>query len=210
MPDYFRNIRAHKDDGGKETGLISRSQFGFLAVGTINFGAQFNSENNCAFRLGFSAGGSGDSEERNYTSAPGTNERGTGAALTFSGISIQGPATLLGIKPSTPFFFVTPKISFDFPLNKNKYYPRISIDASYYLLTAINGWDRYSNNECNDFKTLAHVIPIGISCKIGSGKSDDPSNFGFGLKIFFNSQTNFGKEFGTNIFPIGAFVNIGI
>ena len=209
IPDYFRNIPVYKGDGGS-TGLISRSQFEFLIMPSLDIGAQFNLENNCAFHFGFVFGASGDSEARNYTNAPGTNQRGNGAALTFSGISIQGPMTLLGAKPIVPFFFVTPKIAFEFPLSKKNYYPRISIDASYQLLTAINGWDRYNSNECNDFRTLAHVIPLGISYNIGFNDSGSFSTIGVGLKYFLNFQTSYGKEFGANIYPVGIFLNAGI
>jgi hypothetical protein len=211
MPDNFRNIPKHKDNGGGPTGLISQSQFEFIGIISTSFGPNFNFNKFSALHIGIMIGTGNAKAERNYT-----NDPGNGAGFTFAGISIQGPATLLGIKPFVPLFFVTPEISFDFPVNKKNYYPRISIDASYQLLIASNGWERYDSHEYkdrfeyNEIRILAHVIPIGISYKMGFGDPNKPSFLGVGLKYFLNFQTEDGREFGTNIFPIGISLSVGI
>ncbi|MFZ4631930.1 MAG: hypothetical protein ACOYL8_01825 [Patescibacteria group bacterium] len=208
MPSYFRNIPAHKADGGRPTGLIIKSQYESMGIFLYHYGAKLYFDKS-TLRVGIVFGYSGETEGRNYTNAPGTNERGYGAALTFSGISIQGPLALLCVKPLTPLLFITPKASFEHPINDKHDYPKLAIDVSYQLLTAINGWDRYDNLQCNEFKILAHIIPIGISYRAGLGKPDDPLSFGVGLRCFLNFQTALGKEFDTIIFPVGIFVNYG-
>ena len=212
MPDYFRNIPAHKDDGGGQTGLINRSQYELLSMISLDYGNRYNYDKS-AFKFGIMYGYCGQTEGRNYTNARGTNQRGYGAALTFSGISIQGPLALLGVKPLMPLFFITPKISYEYLLSKKSSYPRISIGAYYELLTAVNGWDRYDNLQCNEFKILSHVIPISLSYRTKWGKPNNNgtvNGVGVGVRYFLNFQTSYGREFGVNTFPVGVFVNIGM
>ena len=156
-------------------------------------------KNNLVVGLGIIIGGGCDDQGRNYTFNPGTDQRGYGAALTFSGIGIEGPLTLLGLKPVYPFALV-PKASLDIPLNNKKYRSIIGLSASYELLEAVNGWDRYNSHEANSTCVLAHVIPLSISFRF--------SGYEIGAQYLLNFKTNNGLAYGTEISQFGFFLAI--
>jgi hypothetical protein len=197
MSADFRTVPVHKDDSYYSSGTINRADYKFDDFFGFEFGWQWKFLNNTAAGFGIVMGGSSDNQGRNYTTRPGSEQRGYGAALTFSGISIQGPISLLGIEPAYPIALI-PKGFFDIPLSDSGKGLTLSLSASYELLEAVNGWDRYDSYEVNDYKVLAHVIPLGISFRF--------KGIEIGGRYMLNFKTATGKNFGAEIYPFGLYL----
>ncbi|MFZ4632491.1 MAG: hypothetical protein ACOYL8_04840 [Patescibacteria group bacterium] len=211
IPSSFRDVPAHKDDGGGSTGVINQASCGLNSIFSYEVGARRIYENKSSLSLGLIMGVAYNFAERNYTNHPGTDDRSIGAALTFSGIAIHGPSVILGLKPLYPGAFLSPKICYEFPLSRNHIYPRIGLDCGYQILTAVNGWDRYSSLEGNDFVTLGHIVPISISYRISMlEKESSDGRFGLsvGARLYIVSWTKDGREFGSQAFPLGAYISV--
>jgi hypothetical protein len=202
MSEEFRTVPVHKEDlkfDWYKSGTISRANYKFDDLFGFEFGWRRKYENNIGTGFGILVGICHDDYGRNYTNAQGTNRRGYGAALTFSGIDIQGPITLSGLNPFYPYSLV-PKVFLDLPLTNNGKGLFISLSASYELLEAVNGWDRYDSYQVNDFKVLAHIFPIGMSLNF--------NRIEVGGQYMLNFKTKTGNDFGAKIETFGFFVII--
>jgi hypothetical protein len=98
------------------------------------------------FKIGLGLEGllpQGIGKERNYTNAPGTNQRGTGAALTFYDIDRRYVFKINGC--------VRPKIFSEMEfMNKKEFSFAFGYEVFPEKIVAINGWDRYNETEVKD------------------------------------------------------------
>jgi hypothetical protein len=99
-------------------------------------------------------------KERNYTSAPGTETRGYGAALTYYGFA-EDPTDLIFV----PGIFARASKMIN---KKDSFFDKLYLEyrLDFSSLNAANGWDRWANLEKNESFKLAdimeHTLKIGI------------------------------------------------
>jgi len=132
--------------------------------------------------------------ERNYTNYPGTDKRGSGAALTYYGLA-NGDLSHYNDVYS---FFISPSIS--------PFYFEYSSELSHLYLT--RGWDRYNSLEVWKGSKLAEVITHNFIFGVRNFGFGERTNFdscpidfklGFGIPTAF--KTSLGKEVNLNMKP---------
>ena len=133
-----------------------------------------------------------DREERNYRNAPGTDQRGYGAALTYVEL-IQG-----GIVPSTGESFIdfllnwTPEVKFEVaPFSGDFKNVWLGVSLSYCTLAAQTGWDRYDSLEVRENCVLAYEIPTRLYLSFLDDK--DEGGFTVGAQFQPAIVTSLGK-----------------
>lgn len=106
----------------------------------------------------------GGAAERNYTNAVGSSQRGTGAALTFACLQTRGiiPGTKNVLLDLVTNF--TPEVEWVHPISKKL---DLIMNASYFSLQAVNGWDRNDLFDIWHYQTLAHCFPLGVGVQFG-------------------------------------------
>ena len=197
MPEYFRNVPRHEDDGGGISGPILKDKYDIIE--SLGLGFCYLHVN----KSGFAFGGdflivldNGDFDnnlqERNYTNAIGTNKRGYGAALTFCQTKIVGPVTsLANVTPWGGGASLIPGLIMRVPFKYGSH-TKLSIGISYQALAALNGWDRYDKLEVKDHIILAHLFPLGVGINFNQGKF---FSFELGTRVLLHMETAKGKEF---------------
>ncbi|MCX6795177.1 MAG: hypothetical protein NT165_00345 [Candidatus Falkowbacteria bacterium] len=204
VSEDFRNVPIHPDDGSGPSGVIAKADYSVPFFLSLDFLYKHKFEGGIIFGGGLTLGCHfADLEERNYTNAPGTSQRGYGAALTYCGVIVEGPLGAAGVHPLINGMSVLPKLIFEVPIKKSLSF---SLAASYQAFSAINGWDRFDDKECNETKVLAHLFPLDASLRF---------NFsGWGLELgsryLITSLTGTGKDFGTKISPFGVYVGFSL
>lgn len=201
MPDYFRNVPIHADDGGGSGGLIEQSSYSNYFFPSLESFFLHATKKGYTWKVGFAMNfNPGDQQERNYTNAPGTSQRGFGAALTFAG-TVPGGLTTIFIGTGSSIFSIcfTPEVGLEIPLkhaiDKS---PVLSFTGSLQTLWAVNGWDRFNTTEYNDKKLLLYTFPLDATIKFGG--------FVFGPRILMTFKTEAGREFKATTGPIGFIV----
>lgn len=193
LPQYLREVPAHKDDAGYPSRTIERTNYAFSFSIPYDIRYTFPSERKIKF--GLSAMLTlpiEDFAERNYTNHPGTDERGYGAALTFTGITILGPiSSLTSLKPLLRLSFI-PSVFIEVPMGRTTMHTSLS----YKTLAAVNGWDRNDELECYQAEVLAHLISLNVGIKATLWGID----YEIGPSIILPIRTTIGKNSGAKVY----------
>lgn len=191
LPDYLRNIPAHRKDGGKATGIITREAYDYAFSIPFELRYEYPSKTNTSFGFGFTMVIPVEKfAKRNYTNAPGTETRGYGAALTFAGITTLGPLSFLtGPKLILPGLAFTPNVFMETKVKNNT---KAHLALGYQALAAINGWDRYDRLQCRETKVLAHIVSLNAGLKAKFLKT----NWELGPKVLLPIKTSTGRTAG--------------
>ncbi|MFA6416927.1 MAG: hypothetical protein WCW61_01905 [Patescibacteria group bacterium] len=189
LPEYLRDIPAHKKDGGKATGIITREAYDYAFSIPFDLRYEYPSKTNTHFGFGITMVIPIESfAKRNYTNAPGTDKRGYGAALTFAGITTLGPfSSLAGIRPVLPGLAFTPNFFMETSLKNNV---KTHLALGYQALGAINGWDRYDQLQSRQIKVLAHIFSLSAGLKAKFLKT----NWEIGPSVLLPIKTSTGRE----------------
>ena len=192
LPQYLRDVPPHEGDGGWSSGTIERANYSFSFCIPYDIRYTFPSRRDVKFGLSLAISlPLVDFAERNYTNHWGTDERGVGAALTFSGITILGPlSSLAGVRP-LPAFNLTPRVFIEAPLGD----ATMHTSLGYQSLSAINGWDRFDDLECYQTEVLAHLISLNI----GIGSTLWGVDYEIGPSILLPIKTEVGKNSGAKV-----------
>lgn len=192
FPQYLRYVPPHGGDGGWSSEAIEKANYAFLFYVPYETRYTFPSKRKIKFGLsvaitlplvGF--------DERNYTNHPGTDQRGVGAALTFTGITILGPiSSLTSVKP-LPGFSLIPRVFIESPLGD----ATMHTSLGYQSLAAINGWDRYDDLECYQKEVLAHLVSLNI----GIGSTLWGIDYEIGPSILLPIKTDLGRNSGAKV-----------
>lgn len=168
MPLDFRSVPIHPDDGyasQKNWGPVENEQYDRNHWASIDYAYlwKINDRWSCGLGVVWILDfweGFGKESRRNYTNHPGTDTRGTGAALTFVATGVRGLLEIEGgdhdlgsLLNFTPELLVEYRLSQDLTLGLN---------ASYHRFVALRGWDRWDSFEIDDKETLAHIYPITL------------------------------------------------
>jgi hypothetical protein len=191
LPEYLRDIPAHRKDGGKPTGIITREAYDFAFSIPFDFRFGYPSKTKTGFGFGVTMVIPVENfAKRNYTNAPGTDRRGYGAALTFAGITTLGPfSSLIGVKPILPGLAFTPNVFMDTNIKNNT---KLHLALGYQALGAINGWDRYNELQCRQIKILAHIFSLSAGVKAKFLKA----NWELGPSVLLPITTSTGRDAG--------------
>lgn len=191
MPFQIRNVPIHPDDdyaSPEDQGPIDKldySMAGTLQVGATGYRRFFNDH----LRLGASllwVFPFTEDDRRNYTNAVGTDKRGKGAALTYATFRFHGMIPPLENRWADTFLNIMPKVFAEVPLIR-RINLALGASASYFSVTAENGWDRYNKLEVHRQKTLGHFIPATAYLQFGPLRA----GASYPLKI---SETSLGRE----------------
>lgn len=211
MPEYFRNVPIHPQDGGGENkATISKYSYqNYLVLPIFSFEYTHKFKNNIGIGGGLNIEISwSNRQEINYNDSIGyAPSRGFGTALTFSGTINRGMFSLLSCTqtddpktiPTSINLSMTPYIFISFPVKEDI---DIKLLVTYQRYAAVNGWDRYNTLEYYQKKTLAYIIPIDILFRIKWAE--------LGPRIPIVFKTDDGREFDTKVFPIGLVFNYRI
>lgn len=187
LPLEIRNVPIHPDDSGVP-GPVARTRYTMPVIASA--GVRLIRRSNFTGRLRWffypNHGLGGDIARRNYTNAPGTEQRGEGAALTFVGLEVGGifPA-VDGLGAASVLLNVSPEAQWAFPLSRNAS-TRLISTASYYRIEAVSGWDRFNGLDVRDRYTLAHCLPVTVGI--------DTGRFAIGVQYPLISKTGQGKN----------------
>ena len=144
--------------------------------------------------------------EQNYYGPPGSEDRGTGQALTYVGVRQAGIVPVTG----EPFFDAilnwTPKAKMELaPFGGSLKDVWLGVSVSYYAVSAQTGWDRYDKLESDKEYALMHVVPIRVYLAPFFDEKKD-GGFMFGLQFQPGSETKLGKESEVTVKPVTGFV----
>jgi len=168
MPLNVRNVPIHKDDGyalRSNGGAVQRIHYD--TAGTFALGYSWYKDHK---RLRFNIGVKWifyplyclyDNELRNYTNAPGTEKRGSDAALTFVGIQKRGIIPDIESDYVDPILNFTPEAGVELMLSENGN-SSVGLNLSYFEIQAVNGWDRYNSLEINKTYDLGYYMPVSV------------------------------------------------
>jgi len=198
LPENFRFVPIHPNDdyaSPSNNGIINQKEFKREHLGSIEYGHGWE-KGRWDIGIGFVwiFTHYDDVARRNYTNAPGTRTRGTGAALTFVSTEVRGLIPAFSDNDLRFLSFIlnlTPKVFAEYTLGKNNKY-RLGASLSYHQFNAVNGWDRYDSLEINESKTLAHIYPVTLELTL---------YYCIKLGVVYNLHqlTKFGKEAETEI-----------
>lgn len=126
--------------------------------------------------------------ERNYTNAPGTGQRGYGAALTYVGMEARGVIPAISrLNGDLGFLNIftnfTPEVEWRTPLKIGGRERSLIFSLTYFQLEAVTGWDRYDHLEEYKRYTLAHCVPLTISLDLGRVRVGAQVTFAFGRGV---------------------------
>ena len=190
MPLFIRDVPAHPDDGNPHgIAPIAQETYDLSVIVLAGLSYIDTISSNIGFEIGASifSVDNGDKVIRNYTNAPGTDKRGYGAALTFCELSPRGIFGTIWASMTHPAVDIIPKMSLFLILDRDiDMY--LGVSFSYFSIRAVNGWDRYDNNEYKDAYTLAHCFPISLQVHLKS--------FFGGLEFIPMKYTEVGKQSG--------------
>jgi len=167
VPLEIRDVPAHPDDSSLSIAPIKDSEVTHFPY-TLNLEAKVGvgfEGDNFDIRIGPKAGLvlTGNFSwpiERNYTNDPGSDTRGTGAALTYYNLQKEGLAFIPGASARVSIPLGNQLIGF----------AEYSVDFLHQLFME-NGWDRYDKFEVRKTYKLAdlidHTIKVGINFPMG-------------------------------------------
>lgn len=163
-----RGVPIHSDDSyALESNVGPLEKTRYATIGTFIFGRPWYKDHQ---QLRFNVGIDWiiyptywfyDNELRNYTNAPGTETRGYGAALTFVGIQKRGIIPVIENTFVDMILNIVPKIGVELMLSE-KGNSGFGFSLSYFLLQAVNGWDRNNSLEINKTYDLGHFMPVSV------------------------------------------------
>lgn len=199
MPLEIRDVPIHPDDtyvSLSNAGPITQEEYSKSSTWMLGFSIKKDIKNK--FLLGFKINWIiypnrwlYDNALRNYTNAVGTEQRGTGAALTFVGIEERGIIPVLNL---------TPEILLETPLGFGNQI-LLGTSLSYFKLKAINGWDRFNKLEVNKRFTLSHLVPIAFYLSY-------KDIITVGAKYIKSTKTNIGKQANIKSNNFAVFITI--
>ncbi len=207
IPERFRDIPNHSDDSSAHSGVIQDTSLGFGNALNVHGGAEFNFDH---FRA--SLGGNlifslSETNERNYTSNPGSSQDGEGAALTYVGVTRGGLLTETFLDWGLPFGFgIVPAASLEYKLNEKV---SLGVGISYYNEILTSGWNRYSSREVKNSESLGDFFPIDLYLRYG-GNNNEGLFFKGGIRMNDQYQlSDLGKESEVEVNGPSFFFGIG-
>jgi len=152
-----------------------------------------------------------DEEERNYTSAPGTSQRGYGAALTYVMVTQRGIfKNMYGSTAEDDLFNITPRVQMEVvPFKNISERLCIGMGLSYYSVTVESGWDRYDEHDPRSNDILMRVFPVELYAKwTVPYRGEHELDFGLtaGVQLQPNIKTDLGERADISADPATWFV----
>ncbi|MFZ4632018.1 MAG: hypothetical protein ACOYL8_02280 [Patescibacteria group bacterium] len=207
VPESFRNIPIHEDDGTGLSGLISKNSYDIPIYGRIGYRKIF--VNNKRIRLGYDIVAllsAYNLEEKSYVDSPGFISDYSGSSSSFCGTTLRGPTSLLGLKFFVPEINIVPGFVAEYIPWRNKMSPTILMSASYMSFVAVNGWDRKGFKTIFEQKILAYTLPVNIGLGISILEGDITINPGINLNFMLKPEN--AKEFQASSRFVNAFLNL--
>ncbi|MBU2544911.1 hypothetical protein KKC65_00435 [Patescibacteria group bacterium] len=180
--ESIRNVPIHEDDPWGTPGVIAKNRGDapwIVELRFLNLGVEVDLDPTVwknYFDLSWNIGhwlmiGS-DAQERNYTNAPGTEQRGYGAALTFW----------------TPGYSrIIPGFRTEFHFENNWF---VGAGFRKYDLEIITGYDRYDKLKHRSHTDIGEIFETSVF--VGWNRVEDDSTAGFRVGANFNSYN--GKD----------------
>jgi hypothetical protein len=199
MPLEIRNVPIHQNDALGTPGPVTQVRYTQSCSFMLDACRTWESER---YWFGVGVGWilfpfAPDMEERNYTTAVGTDQRGNGAALTFVRITRRGIFAGSSDGFLDLFTNLTPSATAGIHLTHDW---AIGANVNYQRLIACNGWDRYDKYEVNKRYSLLTLMPISIYLR--------RSGFSIGYTTAISTESRLGKEAAAK-FQGGFFIGYG-
>jgi hypothetical protein len=211
MPLRVRNVPIHPDDSGSPGPI---RQLHYTADLSMNFGVgyfwaseskRFHYEFGGRLNWLFTPGSS--TALRNYTTAPGTSRRGSGAALTV--LSLEQRGVIPGFDHAADHILnLSPELVFEISPTSERF-ERFSLGASvsYFRMEAVQGYDRFDAIENRRYFSLSHHIPVGLYLNY---HIKGPAIFTMGAKFLPSFETSTGKSAGIDAPTVTWFTALGL
>lgn len=211
MPESFRNVPMHKNDGNALSGAILQESYKLLSYVKLGYRKIFVSEK--FIKLGYDLTALlpySNVREKVYITNPGSRPVQYGDYSVFCQTTVGGPiSSITGIKSFMCDLSIIPGFIMETNLSKStKLNPRIFLNTSYQTLMAINGWRKNNFKTINEQKVLAHVIPLNLGLGIDILNGDATINTGLSANLFL--KTKAGEEFKASSTPFHFFVNLNL
>ena len=212
MPLVIRDVPVHHSDSWAKSGQGPVEQLGYDCNPSVTLSSmytgvsRYDREKSCVnFGIGLDwllapqVGIGGDEAERNYMNAPGTDERGAGAALTYVGVRQAGVIPPLGNIYTDILLNWTPRVKLEVaPLGESLNRFWLGASVSYYTIDAQNGWDRNDSLEAHKEYVLLREFPVRVYATLFF--SDElKSGVTAGVQLQQGSVTGIGKQADTTI-----------